>query len=250
MSITNFPDSQTLTLQQEALRRVREMQQRARQSVEQVNAYNEFSGWNSSEYTPPPQNTAFPRAVQQPGQTQPQTAHQMPPQGQSQQPNVQTSQNAAPSFQFPNQQSAANPPQYAQQQNRQQHNMSQPNNILAHLFGGGRPPINQGSGSPNNSSGNNNTNNRGPNQGPNANQPRSSGGLLDLLRRQGVGESFSGLGETLQGTISSVSEPLSNLLDSFGIDGEKLIILLVMWAIFNEHKENKTLLLALGYLLL
>jgi len=39
-------------------------------------------------------------------------------------------------------------------------------------------------------------------------------------------------------------------MESFGIDGEKLVILLVMWAIFNEHKDNKMLLMALGYLLL
>lgn len=73
---------------------------------------------------------------------------------------------------------------------------------------------------------------------------------MDLLRRQGLGDSVSGLGETLQNTISSVSEPISGLLEGFGIDGEKLVILLVMWAIFNEHKDNKMLLMALGYLLL
>jgi hypothetical protein len=50
--------------------------------------------------------------------------------------------------------------------------------------------------------------------------------------------------------VSSTAEPLNKLLDAFDIDGEKLIILLVMWMIFNERSEDKTLLLALGYLLL
>ena len=75
-------------------------------------------------------------------------------------------------------------------------------------------------------------------------------GIADLLKRQGLGDSIGGLGDALQNTVSSVSQPLSQLLESFGIDGEKLIILLVMWTVFNQEKENKTLLMALGYLLL
>ena len=75
-------------------------------------------------------------------------------------------------------------------------------------------------------------------------------GIADLLKRQGLGDGIGGLGKTVQNTVSSVSQPLSQLLESFGIDGEKLIILLVMWAVFNNDRENKTLLMALGYLLL
>lgn len=61
---------------------------------------------------------------------------------------------------------------------------------------------------------------------------------------------FGSLGETLQNTIASASQPAAELLNSFGIDGEKLIIMMIMWVIFNEHKDNKLLLMALGYLLL
>ena len=61
---------------------------------------------------------------------------------------------------------------------------------------------------------------------------------------------MGGISESVQRTISSVSQPVADLLESFGIDGEKLIILLIMWAIFNEHQDNKLLLMALGYLLL
>ncbi len=75
-------------------------------------------------------------------------------------------------------------------------------------------------------------------------------GIADLLKRQGMGERISGLGETVQNTVSSVSRPLAELLESFGIDGEKLIILMVMWAVFNQNKDNKALLMALGYILL
>lgn len=58
------------------------------------------------------------------------------------------------------------------------------------------------------------------------------------------------LGETVQNAISSASQPAAELLESFGIDGEKLIIMMIMWAVFNEHKDNRLLLMALGYLLL
>jgi len=87
-----------------------------------------------------------------------------------------------------------------------------------------------------------------PNNGQKMASPPS--GIADLLKRQGLGDSIGGLGDALQNTVSSVSQPLSQLLESFGIDGEKLIILLVMWTVFNQEKENKTLLMALGYLLL
>jgi len=90
------------------------------------------------------------------------------------------------------------------------------------------------------------------NKRPNAVNPKGfpPRGIADLLERQGFAAKMDGIGESVQNTVSSVSQPIADLLDSFGIDGEKLVILMVMWAVFNEHKENKTLLLALGYLLL
>ncbi len=60
---------------------------------------------------------------------------------------------------------------------------------------------------------------------------------------------LSGLGETLKTTIANISEPVSKILDALNIDGERLIILIVMLIILNE-RGDKTLLLALGYLLL
>lgn len=238
MILSNFPDSQTLTMQQEALKRVRDMQIRARQSVEQSNTFPETYGRQAtlargtaptlqpqqfqsqpSSQAQPPYPPASPFIPQPPFQQRP-PQQNMPPQGNAPHPPPQQNM----------------PPQGQQRQS----GFSQPNNILSHLFGGGRQsgPQNQGG-------------QRGNAPGTNQSATRTGGsGLLDLLRRQGLGDSVSGLGETLQNTISSVSEPISGLLDSFGIDGEKLIILLVMWAIFNEHKDNKMLLMALGYLLL
>ncbi|MDF3004651.1 MAG: hypothetical protein K0S22_1123 [Oscillospiraceae bacterium] len=242
MIISQFPDSQTLTMQQEALKRVRDMQMRARQSVEQTNAFPEpYIQQSASQPSGPSlqsqsQSQPAPFGVQQ--QFQQQAPHGRPPQ--SNIPPQNNMQQGTPQQNVPPQSNMQQPgPQ-------RQSGFSQPNNILSHLFGGGRQsgPQNQGNAS---SMGGQ----RGNAQGMNQNAPRSGGsGLLDLLRRQGLGDSVSGLGETLQNTISSVSEPLSNLMESFGIDGEKLVILLVMWAIFNEHKDNKMLLMALGYLLL
>ena len=103
-------------------------------------------------------------------------------------------------------------------------NNSQQMNILNQLFGQRSSPVGPKSAAPN--------------------------GIADLLKRQGLGERIGGLGETVQSTVSSVSQPLTDLLESFGIDGEKLIILMVMWSVFNNSKDNKTLLMALGYLLL
>lgn len=71
-------------------------------------------------------------------------------------------------------------------------------------------------------------------------------GLLDLIRGGLGGGEAAGLGDSLRGSIASASKPLSDLLDAFSIDGEKLLILLVMWVIFNERSDNKTLLLATG----
>ncbi len=245
MSISYFPDTKTLTMQQEALKRVRDMQLRARQSVEQSNIFPDAPVRQTA--SPPPSTPAQP-------QFQTQSSYQAPfqPQQQFQQTGAQQAPLGRPPQQPPQgnmlQQGQGTPQQYSPPQSNMQQGqqrssgLSQPNNILAHLFGGGRQ-----TGAQNQSSGGQ----RGGSQSGNQNTSRPGGsGLLDMLRKQGLGDSVSGLGETLQNTISSVSEPISGILEGFGIDGEKLVILLVMWAIFNEHKDNKMLLMALGYLLL
>lgn len=60
---------------------------------------------------------------------------------------------------------------------------------------------------------------------------------------------FSSLGESLQRAVGSASAPAAKLLDTFGLGGEELLILMVMYAVFKEHGDTP-LLLALGYLLL
>ena len=167
-----FQDPATLTLRREAIRRVREMQQRAQSSIEQQNQ-------NPNPPIPPPTESS----------------RQNTPQN-----NVHRGNAASP---IP------------------------PNNLLSQLLGGAAAPNRQ---------------NRRPQPPPK--------GIADLLKRQGMGESLGRMGQSLQSTVSSVSQPIADILDSFGIDGEKLIILMVMWAVFNEQKDNKTLLLALGYLLI
>ncbi len=59
----------------------------------------------------------------------------------------------------------------------------------------------------------------------------------------------SNLGETLSNTLSSVTSPVTDIMDAFGIDGDKLIIIALILILLNE-KSDKTLLLALGYLLI
>lgn len=83
-------------------------------------------------------------------------------------------------------------------------------------------------------------------------QNQKSGSPQDIFSRLFGGKTadLGSLGEMVQNAVSSASQPAAQLLDSFGIDGEKLIILMIMWAVFNEHKDNKLLLMALGYLLL
>jgi len=82
----------------------------------------------------------------------------------------------------------------------------------------------------------------------------AQGGLGALLspllgRAPNGGGSLSSLGDGLQSAISAASQPVGQLLDSFGVGGEELMILLVMYAIFRE-RGDPSLLLALGYLLL
>ena len=124
------------------------------------------------------------------------------------------------------------------------------NSILDSLFGG--------SGMQGNGNARSNDNAAGPKVANNAGYSRpqggkKGGGLLDLINSLGgknSAGSLKGLGDTVRSTLSSTAAPLNNLLDYFDIDGEKLIILLVMWLIFSERSEDKTLLLALGYILL
>lgn len=171
-----FQDPRSLTLQQEAIRRVKEMQQKAQASVEQQLSDD-----------PPVQRIK-------------ETVNNAPPvRGNNN--DTQRSGTSAPPHQ---------------------------NDILSQLFGNNTAQQRAG---------------RGKGQPP----PK---GIAELLKRQGLGESLGGMGQSLHNTVSSVSQPIADILDSFGIDGEKLIILMVMWAVFNESKENKTLLLALGYLLI
>ena len=156
-----YSDPATLALQREAIKRVKEMQQRAQSSVER-----------------PPQNQSPPPA---------------------------------------NSRSADQPPQNA---------AAPPSNMFSQLFG-----------------------TQQQNRQPRRPQPPPKG-IAELLKRQGLGDSLGGMGKSIQDSVSSVSQPIADILESFGIDGEKLIILMVMWAVFNEQRDNKTLLLALGYLLI
>lgn len=93
-----------------------------------------------------------------------------------------------------------------------------------------------------------------PSMEQNRNEPpfQSGNSPQDILSHILGGKTggFGQLGDTLQSTIASASQPAAELLKNFGIDGEKLIIMMIMWAVFNEHKDNKLLLMALGYLLL
>lgn len=176
MTVTDFSDAQTLSLREQALNRVREMQQKAQRSLEQSN--------NKASMSP-----------------------------------VFSDQNNAPEYHdIPNAPSA---------QPVSQRNFAS-NNIFSQLFGAAPPNM----------------------RGNIRRSQAAPQNISDLIRRRGLGDSIENLGETVQSTVASVSRPLADLMESFGIDGEKLVILLVMWAVFNEHKENKTLLMALGYLLL
>jgi hypothetical protein len=221
------PDAQMLSLQQEALRRVRDMQARAQRTVEQANARQ-----TALDSPPPAPAFAAPPGAQgrPPGGPATGQAHHRPVSPGA--PGVSPGRTGNPGA-FPNRPG----PQQGFSQGAP--------NILSHLFGGGPARRTVGAQAPAG----------GPAAASGAGYSRSAGqssrpaGLLNLLRTRGVADSFGGLGETLHNTISSVSEPLSGLLDTLGIDGETLIILLVMWVIFNE-RGDKTLLLALGYLLL
>ena len=239
-------DAGLLSLQQEALQRVRQMQQRARLAVE----------GRTGENTPPPSAQAAPApapfsprgassqppgAAPAPAPFSPRGASSQPP-GAAPAPATLPPQGAAPpnpsmpggdaqrsgpqqSFRPPN------PPPFAGQRPQRS---SGAENILSQLFGGTRQQSRR----------------QAPGGPPAPGKQSGANGLLDLIRGGLGGGEAAGLGDSLRGSIASASKPLSDLLDAFSIDGEKLLILLVMWVIFNERSDNKTLLLALGYLLL
>ena len=201
-------DAGLLSLQQEALQRVRQMQQRARLAVE----------GRTGENTPPPSAQAAPAPAS------------LPPQGAAP-PNPSMpggdAQRSGPQQSF----RPPNPPPFAGQRPQRS---SGAENILSQLFGGARQQSRR----------------QAPGGPPAPGKQSGANGLLDLIRGGLGGGEAAGLGDSLRGSIASASKPLSDLLDAFSIDGEKLLILLVMWVIFNERSDNKTLLLALGYLLL
>lgn len=209
-------DAGLLSLQQEALQRVRQMQQRARFAVEGGPGGN----------TPPPSAQAAPASAsfsQQGESSQPPGA--APPNPSMPGGDAQRS-GPRQGFRPP-----GPPPPAGQKPQRP----SGAENILSQLFGGGARQQSRG---------------QAPGSPPAPGKQSGANGLLDLIRGGLGGGEAAGLGDSLRGSIASASKPLSDLLDAFSIDGEKLLILLVMWVIFNERSDNKTLLLALGYLLL
>ena len=228
-------DAGLLSLQQEALQRVRQMQQRARFAVEGGPGGN----------TPPPSAQAAPASAsfsQQGESSQPPGAApasaSFSQQGESSRPPGAAPPN--PSMPGGDAQRSGprqgfRPPGPPPPAGQKPQRPSGAENILSQLFGGGARQQSRG---------------QAPGSPPAPGKQSGANGLLDLSRGGLGGGEAAGLGDSLRGSIASASKPLSDLLDAFSIDGEKLLILLVMWVIFNELSDNKTLLLALGYLLL
>ena len=216
-------DAGLLSLQQEALQRVRQMQQRARLAVEGRPGENtQLPSAQAAPFSPRGASSQPPGAAPAPASLPPQGAappNPSMPGGDAQRSGPQQS------FRSPN------PPPCAGQRPQRS---SGAENILAPLFGGARQQSRR----------------QAPGGPPAPGKQSGANGLLDLIRGGLGGGEAAGLGDSLRGSIASASKPLSDLLDAFSIDGEKLLILLVMWVIFNERSDNKTLLLALGYLLL
>lgn len=78
---------------------------------------------------------------------------------------------------------------------------------------------------------------------------KSSGGIGADSIMDTVAGLKSNFGETISSTLSSVTSPVTQIMDAFGIDSDKLIIIALILILLNE-KSDKTLLLALGYLLI
>ncbi len=79
------------------------------------------------------------------------------------------------------------------------------------------------------------------------NSSTGKGGIVSLLENFTKGN--NGALNFLKGQLGEITGPLKGIMDYMDLDSEKLIIIMVMWMLFNE-KADKTLLLALGYLLL
>lgn len=228
-------DAGLLSLQQEALQRVRQMQQRARLAVE----------GRTGENTPPPSAQAAPASApfsQQGGPSQtpgaaPASASFSQPGESSRPPGAAPPNPSMPGgdAQRSGPRQGFRPPGPPPPAGQKPQRPSGAENILSQLFGGGARQQSRG---------------QAPGSPPAPGKQSGANGLLDLIRGGLGGGEAAGLGDSLRGSIASASKPLSDLLDAFSIDGEKLLILLVMWVIFNERSDNKTLLLALGYLLL
>lgn len=81
---------------------------------------------------------------------------------------------------------------------------------------------------------------------PDGNPPQLTKGTKSLKETAiGLGGS---LGETITDTIGGITSPLTKIMDTVGIDNDKLLIIGLMIVLLNE-KSDKTLLMALGYLL-
>jgi len=63
------------------------------------------------------------------------------------------------------------------------------------------------------------------------------------------GLNLAGIGGSINDALNSVSSPLSRALDALGLDNERLLILLIMFVLLSQEDSDKTILLALGYLL-
>ena len=228
-------DAGLLSLQQEALQRVRQMQQRARLAVEGGPGGN----------TPPPSAQAAPASASfsqqgessRPPGAAPASAPFSQRGGPSQPPGAAPPNPSMPGgdAQRSGPRQGFRPPGPPPPAGQKPQRPSGAENILSQLFGGGTRQQSRG---------------QAPGSPPAPGKQSGANGLLDLIRGGLGGGEAAGLGDSLRGSIASASKPLSDLLDAFSIDGEKLLILLVMWVIFNERSDNKTLLLALGYLLL
>ena len=228
-------DAGLLSLQQEALQRVRQMQQRARLAVEGGPGGN----------TPPPSAQAAPASASfsqqgessRPPGAAPASAPFSQRGGPSQPPGAAPPNPSMPGgdAQRSGPRQGFRPPGPPPPAGQKPQRHSGAENILSQLFGGDTRQQSRG---------------QAPGSPPAPGKQSGANGLLDLIRGGLGGGEAAGLGDSLRGSIASASKPLSDLLDAFSIDGEKLLILLVMWVIFNERSDNKTLLLALGYLLL
>ena len=82
-----------------------------------------------------------------------------------------------------------------------------------------------------------------PTEGDTPSLSKSSKSLRDTA--VGLGGSIT---ETITDTIEGITSPLTKIMDAVGIDNDKLLIIGLLIVLLNE-KSDKTLLMALGYLL-